>query len=67
MSATTIHVGVSELRKFNSYRLDTLNTRKQVAVIHDHAQPIAVLVGFDLYMALQAAVREKEGREGIGR
>jgi hypothetical protein len=45
-----VHVGVSELRKMNK---KVLAAQKEITVIHDHLEPIAVMIPWQMYMAVQ--------------
>jgi len=51
------HVGVSALRSWNR---DNLKQLEKPFVLHAHAQPIAVLIPYRLFMAVQAAYLEAE-------
>ena len=46
-----INVGVSWLRTMNAQKL---KDQKDVAILHEHAEPIAVLFPYSQFMALQA-------------
>lgn len=44
------HVGVSALRKMNA---KVLSERDSVVIIHDHLEPLAAMIPYPLYMAVQ--------------
>ena len=57
------HVGVSELRKCNS---KSLRGQTDVLIIHNRAEPIAAMIPYELFMAIQIirASQQASGGEG---
>ncbi len=51
------HVGVTKLRALNVAQLRDLD---KTLVIQDNDKPLAVLLRFDHFMAMQEQIREKE-------
>lgn len=49
------HVGVSKLRTFNASNLRTIN---KMMVIQENDQPLAVLLGYRQYLAIQNKLQE---------
>ncbi len=58
-----INVGVSWLRTMNAQKL---KAQKAVAIIHDRAEPVAVLFPYPLFMAIQALRKKLEAMESEG-
>jgi hypothetical protein len=49
------HFGVSKLRTFNSHNLSKIN---KMMVIQDNDTPLAVLLGYQQYLAIQNKLQE---------
>lgn len=58
---TVEHVGVSMLRLLNVFRLKGL---KNAMVIGDSGQPLAVLMPYSTYMAMQTVLEESANPSG---
>jgi hypothetical protein len=61
------HIGVSELRKFDTKRLRELDKQQGIAMIHNHAEPLAVMVSYDLFMKWQEIRLRYERRAEKGK
>jgi hypothetical protein len=56
MTSKPINVGVSWLRTLCSTNLRDFNENRRTAILHDRAEPIAVLVSYDEYLRMQEAI-----------
>lgn len=49
------HCGVSELRKLNAAKLKDM---QGAVVIQDNGEPVAVIVSYETFLAIQSGVKE---------
>jgi hypothetical protein len=69
VSRATKHISVSDLRQFNKQLLRDFDKQQAIATIHEGAQPIAVMISYDLFMKwqeirLQAERHAEKGKVG---
>lgn len=55
------HLGVSALRKMNATWLRGFSKTTKPVVIHSGAQPIATLIPYEVFMAIQRVITTAEG------
>lgn len=53
-----IHAGVSILRQYCTTNLKQLNDNRQILILHDRAQPISVMISYDLYIKWQEVIKK---------
>lgn len=58
----TFHAGVSFLRTQNA---DTLRQLERPCILHSHSEPIAALIPYELFMAVQRAYTDSSFRTSL--